>query len=49
MEVERELDAWPERDVRRRRWVAVEEAVGAVENDELKKMIADLPRRVGVR
>lgn len=48
LEVERELDAWPERDVRRRRWVGVEEAAGAVENEELRKMITDLPRRVGI-
>jgi phosphohistidine phosphatase len=49
LEVQRELGDWPERDVRRRRWARTDDAVEAVENDRLKRMIAGLPARLGCR
>lgn len=49
LEVEAELDDWPERRDRRRRWTRVDEAAEAVENKRLRKMIQQLPDRVADR
>ena len=32
---------WPEKDVRRRKWMTIDDAVSAVQEKELKKLIAD--------
>lgn len=43
LEVEAQLSAWPEQDRRRTRWFALPEAARAVQEPELKAMIANLP------
>lgn len=42
MEVRQELDDWPERHERERRWVTPADAMQAVEEDGLKELIAQV-------
>ena len=49
LKVARELSDWPERHERQRKWATVKEAAALVDNPELSKLIADLPRRLGER
>ena len=42
LEVERQLPSWPERDERRRRWFALQEAAAAVQEQELQALIRRL-------
>jgi 8-oxo-dGTP pyrophosphatase MutT (NUDIX family) len=44
LKIEQILDEWPESSVRQRRWSAVDEAANLVEEEELAKMIRNLPR-----
>ena len=43
-DVERQLKSWPERDERRTRWFALEEAANAVQESELRAIIRDLTK-----
>ena len=47
LKIEQVLDAWPESSVRQRRWSAVDEAANLVEEEELAKIIRNLPRHAG--
>lgn len=47
MWVHRERAEWPESDVRRRRWLPVDEAAREVGRKKLRKLVAGLPRVVG--
>jgi 8-oxo-dGTP pyrophosphatase MutT (NUDIX family) len=40
MRVRKEAETWPEAKQRERRWFSVEEAAGAVEEPELKKLLS---------
>lgn len=42
-EVTEVLDGWPERDVRQRAWMSIEEAVARVQEEQLKGLIRTLP------
>lgn len=44
--VREELDDWPERAERRRRWFSPEDASAAVGEERLRTILADLPARV---
>ena len=46
LQVESELDAWPEKGQRERRWTAVHEAAGLVAIEDLSRLIRNLPARV---
>jgi len=46
MRVTGESDDWPEADVRTREWLPLSEAVGRVDEAELKALITALPERV---
>ena len=43
MIVEEELDSWPERNQRERRWFAPDEAAAAVDEADLKRLLQGLP------
>ena len=43
MMVEEELDSWPERNQRERRWFAPDEAAAAVDEADLKLLLRGLP------
>jgi 8-oxo-dGTP pyrophosphatase MutT (NUDIX family) len=44
LEVERQMKSWLEKDQRRTRWFAVAEAAVAVDEPELRALIANLPK-----
>ena len=43
LKIEQVLDEWPESSVRQRRWATVEEAANLVEEEELGRLIRNLP------
>lgn len=45
--VREELEDWPEKAERRRRWFSPEEASAAVDEERLRAILADLPALVG--
>ncbi|MGB5756155.1 MAG: NUDIX domain-containing protein [Acidimicrobiales bacterium] len=47
LRVRDELTEWPERNVRRRRWLPARKAARKVDQQKLRKIIADLPELVG--
>jgi hypothetical protein len=42
LEVEQELDEWPEKDERERRWMSAAEAAGLVSEDSLTAILLSL-------
>ena len=48
LRVRDELTEWPERSMRRRRWLPVRKAARKVDQKKLRKIIADLPELVGL-
>lgn len=46
LSVERELDVWPERGQRRRKWFSVEAATKRVGSSELSELILESVRRI---
>lgn len=46
LEVERQLESWPERKERRTQWFPPEEAAAAVDEPELAALIRELPKRL---
>jgi 8-oxo-dGTP pyrophosphatase MutT (NUDIX family) len=49
LEVEAELDNWPERHERQRRWARVAEAAQVVASPELRQLILSLGQRLAAR
>jgi 8-oxo-dGTP pyrophosphatase MutT (NUDIX family) len=49
LEVESELDSWPEKDHRDRRWAPAADAARLVKRRELAQMIGKLPGRISSR
>jgi 8-oxo-dGTP pyrophosphatase MutT (NUDIX family) len=47
LRVTEELDDWPEKAERDRRWFSAQDASAAVEEEPLKIILADLPERLG--
>ena len=47
LRVRDELTEWPERSMRRRRWLPVRKAARKVDHKKLRKIIADLPELIG--
>ncbi len=43
LKIEQVLDEWPESSVRQRRWATVEDAANLVEEEELGRLIRNLP------
>lgn len=44
--VQEELDDWPEKSERERRWFGTDEASAAVEEERLRMILLDLPERI---
>jgi 8-oxo-dGTP pyrophosphatase MutT (NUDIX family) len=49
MEVDEELDEWPERSFRERRWVSAAEAARMVDWEGLRRLLIKAPERIGKR
>lgn len=47
LEVERQLDIWPERKERKRRWFPLKEAAGRIQGDELRSIVRKFGRSYG--
>ena len=46
LKVEQELTNWPEKNVRKRRWFPVKDALASVDSKELRDLIAGLAKRI---
>jgi 8-oxo-dGTP pyrophosphatase MutT (NUDIX family) len=46
LEVDKQLRSWPERNERRTQWFALQEAAGAVDEQELADLIRALPEKL---
>ncbi len=46
MQVEKELETWPEDYFRERKWLDLESAQALVDNPDLKKLIAEVPKYI---
>jgi 8-oxo-dGTP pyrophosphatase MutT (NUDIX family) len=46
MQVEEELETWPEDYFRERKWLDLESAQALVDNPDLKKLIAEVPKYI---